>query len=222
MGHTGATQYAPLQYEYPLHFVQESIRQVRHRIWDNLRCHTSRQLEARRAVTFEGLGDGVDGPACRAAMRVASTELEKSLLRGLMAGALWTAAPLSGHGTRTHSACPHCGAAHEDEVHVLWDCPVWEQARKTWSPWLRDVAASLPQLGPPHQWRACLRRVGLFPLRLSQGVERALLDDFLYRLYGMYLAVLAACMAAGHGDPAGHGDSLDPDQQRLRPRRPFP
>ena len=21
------------------------------------------------------------------------------------------------------SACPHCGAAHEDEVHVLWDCP---------------------------------------------------------------------------------------------------
>ena len=29
---------------------------------------------------FGGLGDGVDGPACHAAMRVASTKLEKSLL----------------------------------------------------------------------------------------------------------------------------------------------
>ena len=59
---------------------------------------------------------------CRA-LRVASTELEKSLLRGLMAGALWTAARVLGHGMQTNSACPHCGAAHEDEVHVLWDCP---------------------------------------------------------------------------------------------------
>ena len=93
----------------------------------------------------------VDGSACRAALRVASTELEKSLLRGLMAIALWTAARLSGHGMRTNSACPHCGAAHEDKVHVLWDCPEWEQARGTWRPWLgdADAAAAIPQLGPP-------------------------------------------------------------------------
>ena len=64
--------------------------------------------------------------------------------------------------------------------------------------------------------------MGLFPLRLAQGVERALLDEFLYRLYGMFLAVLAARMAAGRGDQAGHGDSLLPDQPRLRPRNPFP
>ena len=59
-----------------------------------------------------------------------------------------------------------------------------------------------PQLGPPHQWPACMRRAGLFRLRLAQGVERALLDEFLYRLYGMYLAALAARMAAGRG-PGG-------------------
>ena len=59
----------------------------------------------------------------RAAMRVTSRELEKSLLRDLMAGALWMAARVPGHRMQTHSACPHCGAAHEDEVHVLWDCP---------------------------------------------------------------------------------------------------
>ena len=38
----------------------------------------------------------------------------------------------------------------------------------------------------------------------------------------MYMAVLAARMAAGRGDQAGHGDSLFPDQLRPRPRNPFP
>ena len=91
--------------------MQEPLCQLQHRVRDSLRCHSSRQLEARRPITFGGLGDGADGPACRAALRAASTELEKSLLRGLLAGAMWTAARVSGHGTRANAACPHCGAA---------------------------------------------------------------------------------------------------------------
>ena len=171
--------------EHPLHFVQEPLRQLQHRVRDNLRCHSSRQLEARRPVTFSGLGDGADGPACRAALRAASTEWEKSLLRGLMAGAMWTAARVSGHGMRTNSACPHCSAAHEDEVHILWECPEWDDARGTWLPWLSNAAGAIPHLGPPDQWPSCLRKVGLFPLRLVQGVDRDLLNEFLYCLYGM-------------------------------------
>ena len=101
--------------------------------------------------------------------------------------------------------------AHEDEAHVLWDCPEWESARETWRPWLSDAATAISHLGPPDQWPSCLRKAGLFPLRLAQGVDRGLLDEFLYRLYGMYLAVLAACMAASQGDQPGHGDSLFPD-----------
>ena len=57
---------------------------------DNLRCHAMRGLEARRPATYGGMGDGVDGEACRAALRVASSELEASLLLGLQV--LWTAA----------------------------------------------------------------------------------------------------------------------------------
>ena len=53
-------------------------------------------------------------------------------------------------------------------------------------------------------------------------MDRDLLDEFLYRLYCMYLAVLAARMAAGVGDQPGHGDSLFPEQPRPRPRNPFP
>ena len=188
----------------------------------SLRCHSSRRLEARRPVTFGGLGDGADGPACRTALRAASTELEKWLLRGLVAGAMWTAARVSGHGMRANSACPHCGAAHEEEARVLWECPGWDAARGTWLPWLNDAAGAIPDLGPPDRWPSRLSKAGLFPLRLAQGVDRDLLDGFLYRLYGMYLAVLAARMAASQGDQPGHGDSLFPEQPRPRPHNPYP
>ena len=123
---------------------------------------------------------------------------------------------------RTNSACPHCGAAHEDEARVLWECPEWDDARGPWLPWLSDAAGAIPYLGPPDQWPSCLRKAGLFPLRLTQGVDRDLLDEFLYRFYGMYLAVLAARMAASQGDQPGHGDSLFPDQPRPWPRNPYP
>ena len=139
-------------------------------------------------------------------------------MRRLMAGALWTPARVSGHGMRTNSACPHCGAAHKDKVHVLWDCREWESATGTWRPWLSDAATAIPHLGPRDQWPSCLRKVGLFPLRLTLGVDQGLLGEFLYRLCGMYLAVLAARMAANRGDQPGHGDSLFPDQPRPRPR----
>ena len=147
--------------------MQEPLRQLQHRVRDSLRCHSARQLEARRHATFGGLGDGADGPACRAALRAASTELEKSLLRGLLAGAMWTAARVSGHGMCANAACPHCGAAHEDEAHILWDCPEWDGARETWLPWLHDAARAVPGLGPPDRWPSCLRKAGLFPLRLA-------------------------------------------------------
>ena len=75
-----------------------------------------------------------------------------------------------------------------DVVHGPWDCPEWDQARETWRPWLRDAATAIPQLGPPDQWPACLWRAGLFPLRLAQGLDQGLLDEFLYRLHGMHLA----------------------------------
>ena len=55
----------------------------------------------------------------------------------------------SGRSVRPrHSACPHCGGAHEDEVHVLWDCLEWDNARGTSLPWLSDAAGAIRRLGP--------------------------------------------------------------------------
>ena len=58
------------------------------------------------------------------------TELEQSLLQGLLNGAPWMAAQVCGHRMREHCLCPHRGAAHEDEEHVLWVCPEWELAAR--------------------------------------------------------------------------------------------
>ena len=84
------------------------------------------------------------------------------------------------------------------------------------------TAEAIPHLGTPDQWPSCLRKPGLFPLRLAQGVDRDLLDEFLYRLYGMYLAVLAACMAASQGDQPGHGDSSSRTSRVRGPATPIP
>ena len=141
-------------------------------------------------------------------MRVASSELERSLLRGLLTGALWTATRVQGYGMRKHSACPHCGTAHEDKVHVLLQCPNRERSTEPWHPRLQAALARLLQLGPLDRWPACLRRAGLMPLQLAKGMDRDCLDEFLYRLYSMYLAVLVARIAAGQADPQAPGTLL--------------
>ena len=122
--------------------MQEPLCQFQHRVWDSLRRHTSRQQEARRHVTFGGLGDGADRPASHASLQAASRDWEKPLLPGLRV--MWTAARASGHGTRASAACPHCGAAHEDEAHILWYCPWSGNARRTWLFWLDNVAGPSP------------------------------------------------------------------------------
>ena len=99
--------------------VQDPMQAIQHRVREALRCNAARQLEARGLATFGGLGDGVDGAACRAALRVASTEREASLLWGLLSGVLWTSVQVRGCGLRTASACPFCGVAHEDKARPL-------------------------------------------------------------------------------------------------------
>ena len=88
-----------------------------------------------------------------------------------------------------------------------------------------NVAPLAERRGGAHPSRGAagpVGKAGLFPLRLAQGVDQDLLDEFLYRLDGMYLAVLAARMASSQGDQPGHGDCLFPEQPRPRPRNPYP
>ena len=61
---------------------------------------------------------------------------------------------------------------------------------------------------PPKHWPACLRWAGLLPARLLDCLDTALVDAFLYCLYGMYLTVLAERMAACSEERGGLGCTL--------------
>ena len=76
---------------------------------------------------------------------------------------------------------------------MLWACPSWEPARAAWRPLVEAAARPLPTLAVPSAWPACLRSAGLLPLALVPDNDALqLAKDLLYRLYGMFLAVLAA------------------------------
>ena len=89
-----------------------------------------------RPGTFGGLGGAVHGQACREGVHVASTEGEQSILRGLLAGATWTACRAAGHAILRSDKCPFCRGAPETEPHILWDCPRWESVCRTWMLWV--------------------------------------------------------------------------------------
>ena len=177
----------------PLHLALDDWGEVCHRVQESQRFSALQALERRRPRTYGGLGGAVQRDAVRHALTVAGNELELVLLRSQLAGATWTAARAHEHRIRTDPRCPHCGAPTETDEHMLWSCPSWEPARAAWRPLVEAAARPLPTLAVPSAWPACLRSAGLLPLALVPDSDALqLAKDLLYRLYGMFLAVLAA------------------------------
>ena len=127
---------------------------------------------------------------------MARTELEAALLRGLVAGVTWTAERAARHRLRDGTGSPHCSAPEEHEDHALLTCPEWRLARGPWIPWVELSAQVLPRLGAPATWSPCLQRAGLLPIALTKDAAREDAFEFARRLYGMFLALLAALFPA--------------------------
>ena len=90
-------------------------------------------------------------------------ELDKSLLRGVMAGAIWTADRAHRWGPRPDSDCPYClQEVREDEDHLLWWCTAWKTVRDPLLPEIMLPARAL-KLGPLSEWPPCVRLSGLMP-----------------------------------------------------------
>ena len=81
----------------------------------------------------------------------------------------------------------------------MWNSPRLELARHGWMPWLLQEARVLPHLAMLAAWLLSVRFAGLLPLALVHAGEETQAERLLYRLYGIYLAVLLACRAAGGG-----------------------
>ena len=89
------------------------------------------------------------------------TEPDESMLRGALAGAIWTPNGAHRQGLRPDDRCPYCPqGVWEDEEHLLWQCTAWKTARE---PFLADVMilARALKLGSLSEWPPCLRLCGL-------------------------------------------------------------
>ena len=94
------------------------------------------QLEARRPQTLGGLARSINWRAYGAGLRRYKDEMELSFLRGLLAGATWTATPAGSQHMRPSLDFPSCpGWVPETEGHILWDRPRWAKACDEWLPW---------------------------------------------------------------------------------------
>ena len=109
----------------PPHMVQADEGDLRHRVRESQRYRAFRELEWRRLGTFGGLGGAMHRQVCREGLQAASTEGERNILRGLLAGATWTAGRAAGRAIARSDKCPFCHGAPETEP----DCSRWESTR---------------------------------------------------------------------------------------------
>lgn len=192
---------------------------VQHRVRECLRRHALAALEARRPNTFQGVRGGLDYYATRLRLSESRNALEKSLLRGALAGATWTACRAYKHGLRADSTCPFCHTGDEDEFHVYWQCPRWNSSR---TPFLTDLLAAAVKVNAssnPVGWPPCVRNCGLIPVKWGCPhaapqklchLHSSALQRFSLLLHSVMVATLSARMRA---------DCLQPS---VFPPRPFP
>ena len=151
-----------------VHLLHAAKEYVEHLFRESLREHHLEALEKRRPGLFGGIGARIDRELTLSELARCATELDRSMLRGLMAGALWTADTAHQRGLRQADKCPYCRkGSREDEDHLLWWCMAWKSARELFLPELMLMARSL-KLGVLSDWPPCLRLCGL----LSEEVVR--------------------------------------------------
>ena len=146
-----------------VHLVHASKEYVEHLFRESLREYHLEAPEKRRPRIFGGMGPRLDRDLTLSELAQCATELDKSLLRGVMAGAVWTADRAHRRGLRQNDRCPYCDKeAREDEDHLLWWCEAWKAVRDPFLPEIMLLARAL-KLGALSEWPPCLRFCGLLP-----------------------------------------------------------
>ena len=146
-----------------VHLVHAPKEYVEHLFREALRENQLTALEKRRPRTFGGMGARLDRTLTLSDIAACDTELDKSLLRGVMVGAIWTANRAHRRGLCPDGDCPYCPrGVREDEDHLLWRCAAWKTAQDPLLPEIMLLARALKP-GPLSEWPPCLRLCGLLP-----------------------------------------------------------
>ena len=146
-----------------MHFVDASKEYVERLFRESPREHHLEALQKRRPRVLGCMGARLDRDPTMSELARCATELDKSLLRGVMAGALWTADRAHRRGLRQGDRCSYCDkGSREDEDHLLWWCAAWKSARDPFLPEVMLLARAL-KLGALSEWPLCLRLCELLP-----------------------------------------------------------
>ena len=167
---------------------------VKHTIREQLRSQQITQPIARRPRQFAGMHYHTNRRLVYASIASFESERERSLLRTLLAGGLWTAIRAHQRGMITSQCCPYCQQADETEQHILWECAEWAAARNLHIANVRALAAKVPDIPPFDKWPSCLKISGLLPAiepPTNRQVEQHDLP-FIQALHAIFVAILAA------------------------------
>ena len=167
---------------------------VKYNIREQLRSQQITQLIARRPRQFAGMHYHTNKRLVCASIASFQSEQERSLLRTLLAGGLWTAVRAHQRGMITTQYCPYCKPADETELRILWECAEWAAAKDLHIANVRALAAKVPDLPPYDRWPPCLKISGLLPEiepPVNKQVEQHDLP-FIQALRAMFVAILAA------------------------------
>ena len=74
-----------------MHLVHADKGYVAHLFQESIREHRLATLERRRPSTFGGMGARLDRDLALLELNVCATKLDKSMVRGILVAALWTA-----------------------------------------------------------------------------------------------------------------------------------
>ena len=167
---------------------------VKHNIREQLRSQQITQLIAKRPRQFAGMHYHTNRRLVCATIASFHSQQERSLLRTLLAGGLWTAVRAHQRGMITSQCCPYCQPADEIEQHILWECVEWVATREVHIANVRALAAKVPDLPPFDRWPPCLKISGLRPEiepPVNKQVEQHDLP-FIQAPNAMFVAFLAA------------------------------
>ena len=146
-----------------VHLVHSPKEYVEHLFRELLRETQPAELEKRRPRTFGGMGARLERTLTLSDIATCDTQLDKSLLRGVLAGAIWTADRAHQRGLRPDNRCPYCPqGVRDDEEHLLWWCAAWKAVR---DPFLPDgmLLARALRLGSLTECPPCVRLCGMMP-----------------------------------------------------------
>ena len=163
---------------------------IKHEVREQLRSQMQDSLVQRRPRLFAGAHYTTCRRLVQPSIASFATGLQRSILRGILSGATWTALRAYQRGMRATSTCPYCGNAPENEEHIFWQCSAWSTVRDTHLPGIRTAAAQIPGLPLMDQWPPCLRLCGLAPELDTDSVKSGTALAFLTALHNMLVAVL--------------------------------